>query len=235
MSEPIPPAPPPSDSEPEPETTGVPTGAPTEAGTTATQDTSMYTPTPEPATVEAWSDEIEPIDRDPQTWRKTWVMAAILALAGIVVGAAVWFGHWAWPRSGQRDSHPAPAPASGPMPTTNAAAPPAPTSALAPAPPPTTVQASPSTVQTPQLPDVGISPEMIAWYDREFIANLKYNGARMTDPVVLTHEAHGVCAMLQKGATQDDVIQKIVAQSGWNYFTATIFVSTAMSTYPSCP
>lgn len=41
--------------------------------------------------------------------------------------------------------------------------------------------------------------------------------------------------MLQEDATQEDVIQKIVAESGWNYFAATIFTSTAMSTYPDCP
>jgi Protein of unknown function (DUF732) len=75
---------------------------------------------------------------------------------------------------------------------------------------------------------------MVAWYDRQFIANLTYNGARITDPVALAHQAHRACAMLQKGATKDDVIQKIVAESGWNHFTATMFVSTAMSTYPSC-
>jgi hypothetical protein len=240
MSEPTPPAPPPSgssDAGPEPETTGLADCAPTEAGPAATEDTLISPPTPDPVTVEAWSDETEPIDRDPQTWRKTWVMAAILALAGIVFGAAVWFGHLAWPGSGQ-SSHPAPAPASSPTPTTNAPPPPAPapapTSAPTPAPPATTVQASPSTVPAPP-PDVGISPEMVAWYDRQFIANLTYNGARITDPVALAHQAHRACAMLQKGATQGDVIQKIVAESGWNYFTATMFVSTAMSTYPSCP
>ena len=76
---------------------------------------------------------------------------------------------------------------------------------------------------------------MVAWYDRQFIANLRYNGAVITDPVALAHQAHRVCAMLQKGATREDVIQKIVRESGWNYFTATVFTSTAMSTYPDCP
>ena len=238
MSEPTPSAPPPSgssDAGPEPETTGLVDCAPTEAGSAATEDTLMSSSTPDPVTVEAWSDETEPIDRDPQTWRKTSVIAAILALAGIVMVAAVWFGHSAWPGSGQ-SSHPAPAPASGPTPTTNGPPPPTPARASAPtlAPSATTVRASPSTAQA-SPPDVGISPEMVAWYDRQFIANLRYNGAVITDPVALAHQAHRVCAMLQKGATRDDVIQKIVAESGWNYFTATMFVSTAMSTYPSCP
>lgn len=112
--------------------------------------------------------------------------------------------------------------------------PPPPPPAPAPAPPATTVQASPSTVQLPP-PDVGISPEMVAWYDQQFIANLRYNGAVITDPVALAHQAHRVCAMLQKGTTREDVIQKIVTESGWNYFTATMFTSTAMSTYPDCP
>ena len=77
---------------------------------------------------------------------------------------------------------------------------------------------------------------MVAWYDRQFIANLRYNGAAtITDQVALAHQAHRVCAMLQKGATRDAVIQEIVTESGWNYFTATVFTSTAMSTYPDCP
>jgi hypothetical protein len=240
MSEPTSPAPTPSDSsdaEPEPITTGLPDSAPTEAGPAAREGTVKSPTSSESATVEAWSDETESID-EPQTWRKTWIVAAIFAVAGIGLGAAIWFGTYqARPGPSQSDSRSTTAPAPGPTPTTNAAPPPAPAPAPAPAPssvPPTTVtaQASP-TAQAPQ-PDVGISPEMVAWYDRQFIANLRYNGASITDPVALALQAHRACAMLQKGATQEDVIQKIVAESGWNYFTATMFTSTAMSTYPGC-
>lgn len=227
-----------SDAVPEPTTTGLPECAPTEAGPKATEDTSISQRSGS-TTAEAWSEETEPLEPDSQTWRKTSVMAAIVAFVGIAVAGAVWFAHLALSKGDPRMTR---ALATSPTPTMSAAPPPAPTptptptptSVAAPSSPATTVQASPSTVQPP-APDVGISPEMVAWYDRQFIANLRYNGAAIADPVALAHQAHRVCAMLQKGATRDDVIQQIVAASGWNYFTATMFTSTAMSTYPDCP
>jgi hypothetical protein len=80
-----------------------------------------------------------------------------------------------------------------------------------------------------------MSPEMVAWYDRQFIANLRYNGWSVTNPVALNREAHKVCALLQKGATPADVENKMVAEVGITWNVAQQFTSTAMSTYPSCP
>lgn len=228
-----------SDPGPEPITTTLPDCAPTEAGPAATE--TAVSQSPEATAVVAWSDETEPIDDEPETWRKTWIVAAIFAVVGIAFGGAIWLGTYlARPGTTQSNSR-STATAPSTTPTMSAAPPPesapAPTSVPAPNSPATTVQTSPSTVPLvpPLPPDVGISPEMVAWYDRQFIANLRYNGATITDSVALTHQAHRVCAMLQKGATQRAVIQQIVSESGWNYFTASMFTSTAMSTYPDCP
>jgi hypothetical protein len=76
---------------------------------------------------------------------------------------------------------------------------------------------------------------MVAWYDRQFIANLRYNGWVITNPVAMSRGAHKVCAMLQQGAAPGDVNSKMVAEVGIALNVAQQFTSTAMSTYPSCP
>ena len=131
------------------------------------RDTFISPPTPDPATVEAWSDETEPIStRDPQTWSKTWVMAAILALAGIdVLGQR--FGLDTWRGQGPdkaRIRHRNPA--SSPTPIRNWPPPPAPAPAptSAPTPAPTCDHCAGVAVNRASTATgiVGISPEMVA-------------------------------------------------------------------------
>jgi Protein of unknown function (DUF732) len=183
-------------------------------------------PTCESPTVEAWSDETEPRDGDRQPWRKTWVMAAILALAAIAVGAAVWFGYLAWPRAGQSDSPSAAAPS--PTPTTNAAPPPAPV--------PTSAQAPPtSIVQTSPPPNAGIPMEVVAAYDRQFLNNMVAKGWIITNPQAMVKNAHRTCALFQKRVPREEVNRQLVTGTGMTMYEAAQFSSTAMLTYPDCP
>jgi len=206
---------------PEPITTGVPHfSAPSEAGPAAT--------------FEARSDETEPIDDDRQSWRKTWVIATILALAAIAVGAAEWFGYLAWPRAGHSDSPSAAVPS--PTLATNAAPPLAPMPTSAQAPPATAVvQPPPSTVHPSPTPNVGIPMEVVAAYDRQFLNNMVAKGWIITNPEAMVKNAHKTCALFQKGVAPDEVNRQLVTGTGMTRFEAAQFSSTATLTYPDCP
>jgi hypothetical protein len=223
-----------SDAGPEPTTTGVTDfSTPAAVGPAATEDASI-SPTCEPPTVRAWSDETEPIDRDRLPWRKTWVMAAILVLAPIAVGAVVWLGYLAWPRASQSDS-PSAAPPS-PTPTTNAAPPPLPVPTSAQAPPATvTVPGPPSTLQASPTPNAGIPMEVVAAYDRQFLNNMVAKGWIITNPEAMVKNAHRTCALFQRGVAQEEVNRQLVIGTGMTMYEAAQFSSTAMVTYPDCP
>lgn len=214
-----------SDVGPERISTGVQDySAPTDAGPTATEDTSI-SPVCESATVEAWSDETEPIDGDRQSWRKTWVITTVLALAAIAVGAAVWFGYLTWPGAGH-----------SPTLTTNAAPPPAPVPTSAQAPPATAVaQPPPSTVHASPTPNLGIPMEVVATYDQQFLNNMVAKGWTITNPEAMVKNAHRTCALFQKGVAPEEVNRQLVTGTGMTMYEAVQFSSTAMLTYPDCP
>jgi hypothetical protein len=219
-----------SDVGPEPLTAGVAgISAPTEARPAPTEETPIC----ESATVEAWSGETEPIGGDRQSRRKTWVIAAIVTLAAIVVAAAVWFGYLAWPRASQSDS---PSAAPSPTPTPSAAPAPAPMPTSAQAPPATvTVQPPPPTAQASLTPNVGIPMEVVATYDRQFLNNMVAKGWIITNPEAMVKNAHRTCALFQKGVAPDEVNRQLVIGTGMTMYEAVQFSSTAMLTYPDCP
>lgn len=112
--------------------------------------------------------------------------------------------------------------------------PPPPTSAPPP-PPPVTVTstvAAPAPTTSPR--DGGFTPEDIAPYDRQFVANLRALNWVIVNEQVLARDAHRVCWRLEQGATPWAVQQEMV-DAGRPLSDAQMFVVTAMQTYPSCP
>lgn len=97
--------------------------------------------------------------------------------------------------------------------------------------------ASPTQVATPPLstPTTTLTPAWVAVYDREFLNQLHGLQWIITDPMLVTHNAHRVCAMLQQGESQTDVIHHIASESNLTYFEATQYALIAMRTYPQCP
>ena len=87
-------------------------------------------------------------------------------------------------------------------------------------------------VQAP--PPAGITVEQLAAYDRQFVANLQARGWAVWDPLAITHQAHRVCAMLQRGASPQWVVQQLIGPTT-PLSDAQSFVTTAMLTYPGCP
>jgi hypothetical protein len=76
--------------------------------------------------------------------------------------------------------------------------------------------------------------EQLAAYDRQFVANLQARGWAVWDPLAITHQAHRVCAMLQRGASPQWVVQQLIGPTT-PLSDAQSFVTTAMLTYPGCP
>lgn len=121
-----------------------------------------------------------------------------------------------------------------------------PVAAPPPAPPPVTittvvVQAPPTTAQTqaPVANTGGISPQLMAVYDRQFVANMQPHmqavGSSVEDADLMAFRAHQTCAKLQQGYTDGALTQQLMTEFGLVPSLANAFVRTAMATYPDCP
>lgn len=92
--------------------------------------------------------------------------------------------------------------------------------------------AQPATTVAPP-PTVG-AVDIVAYYDRQFMAKMIGMGWTITDPVAFTQNAHQVCRMFSQGADPTYVNGQLVG-IGMTYSDALMFSSTAMLTYPDCP
>jgi hypothetical protein len=133
---------------------------------------------------------------------------------------------------------PPPAPSTAAPTTTTVRAQPAPPGPwITPTKPVTvTVRAPSKTIDAPVQapPPAGITVEQLAAYDRQFVANLQARGWAVWDPLAITHQAYRVCAMLQRGASPQWVVQQLIGPTT-PLSDAQSFVTTAMLTYPGCP
>ncbi|QFG09061.1 hypothetical protein I5J49_gp32 [Mycobacterium phage ThulaThula] len=133
------------------------------------------------------------------------------------------------------DRAPAPAPievAAAPTTTTIVST----TPAAAPPPPPVTVTTV--VVQEPAPPPAARPPIpalTVADYDARYLAELQRRGVVVTNPAIATHDAHLVCAALQKGTPQAEVDQAYAQETGQTIFAAHAITTLAMLVYPNCP
>lgn len=81
----------------------------------------------------------------------------------------------------------------------------------------------------------GLTPELLAAFDQQFIANLQADHWTITDATLITQNGHKVCALLQQGATPQMIAQRLVEAASLDPTEAQSFVVTAMATYPDCP
>lgn len=183
----------------------------------------------------AWSEDDSSPDVESASSRPFWVTtAAVGASLSLVTVAGILGFRYA------SDEAPAPVAVSAPATTTvqpvPVAAPPIP-----PPPPPVTVTTVvvQSTVHVPAgQPPVQrrpLSPEMVAAYDRQFIANVQAGGGIVLNPAELTRDAHLTCAYLQQGKSVAELNQMYANASGRGLADAQAFNSLVMATYPDCP
>lgn len=179
----------------------------------------------------AYSEELPTLDypESASPVRVGLIAAAIIATAGLGVGAVLIGGHL---------KHADPTPVAAPS-TAQVTPPVAPTLA---APTVTTVivQAPPSTVTQEAKPSqVPVGTPVAA--DPEFISAMQEQGWIVSNPAVMTLRAHQVCGALQQGATKTAVVQHMLSDAAPPPWTdadiakANQFVSTAMRIYPVCP
>lgn len=170
-----------------------------------------------------------------RSWGVAAGIAALVVVLGAVVAVLVWL-------VGQ------------PAPNTTVAIPAAPSSSVTVTPeappspvPPTIVEtrtvtaipeAVPTTAQTvaatPVTPGI-LPPEVVAAYDRQFIAQLRGEGWAIWDEGTMTRNAHVACAMFQNGAPAEFVNNELSAKTGMPMDAALMFTSAAMLIYPNCP
>ncbi|AEL98195.1 hypothetical protein PBI_BIGNUZ_32 [Mycobacterium phage BigNuz] len=179
--------------------------------------------------VYAWSLDDDVDDEgegEPQNRRATLITAAAVAAS---LCLAVLAGSLAYRHFGHQTAPPAiAAPTSTSTP--EAAPPPAP---LPPQVTVTTVvvrEPPPPAAQPPQIP-----PEVVVDYDARYIAELQRRGVVVTNPVMATHDAHVICASLQKGQPQEDVDRAYAQQTGNTLFGAHAVTTLVMQVYPNCP
>ncbi|AKF14391.1 hypothetical protein SEA_PHAYONCE_31 [Mycobacterium phage Phayonce] len=135
------------------------------------------------------------------------------------------------------DRAPAPAPievAAAPTTTTIVST----TPAAAPPPPPPPVTVTTVVVQEPAPPPAARPPIpalTVADYDARYLAELQRRGVVVTNPGIATHDAHLVCAALQKGTPQAEVDQAYAQETGQTIFAAHAITTLAMLVYPNCP
>lgn len=141
-------------------------------------------------------------------WSPGRVTAAAVAAAVVVIGAA---GAVAWAHL-RRDTGSASA---GTVVTVTAAAPAPeePPPAARPSSAPVAAQPPPVTAETiaptPKEPPP-ITETALAALDRQFVASMQAQGWLVTDPALMAHRAHQVCAMFQNGEPMSLVQQKMV-------------------------
>lgn len=128
--------------------------------------------------------------------------------------------------------------------TMTSEAPPSRPPAPPPSPPPVTVttvvvQAPPTQTQAPAANPGAISPQLMAVYDRQFIANMQPHmqavGSVVEDADLMAYRAHQTCAKLQQGHTDGALAQQLMTEFGLVPSLANAFIRTAMMTYPNCP
>lgn len=193
----------------------------------------------------------EPLDYDDadeypteQIVSRSWGVAAGIAALVVVLGAVVAVLVWLVGQPAPSATVAVPAPSTSSVTVTPEASPsPEPTSLV-----PTTVvethtvtatpEVVPTTVETvaatPVTPGI-LPPEVLAAYDRQFLAQLRSESWVIWDADLMTRQAHGVCAMLQQGAPPQVVSSELSSRSGMPLDSAVSMTRTAMFIYPNCP
>lgn len=195
---------------------------PTELARTATSDTELAF---------AWS-EGEPAEIVDYRRQKRITAAAVGAALVLIAGAG------AVAALTLRDTEPPPVGASPSVTTTVTAEPAAESTTMKPrpTPPPTDVETAALRKLPPPAPDPPQIPmDVVAAYDRQFIAVMAAKGWVITDPSTMTFRAHQVCAMLQQGMSRETVSDEMSREFGITLVGARQFTSVASATYPDCP
>src|SRR5437762_2373981 len=80
----------------------------------------------------------------------------------------------------------------------------------------------------------GVSPQLMAVYDRQFVANMQPHmqavGSSVEDADLMAFRAHQTCAKLQQGYTDGSLAQQLMTEFGLVPSLANAFVRTAMAT-----
>jgi hypothetical protein len=196
---------------------------------------------PETESVRAWGlDEFDNDDGLPTTRFTSGRITGAAVATSLVAAAAA--GLLAWQHFRTNEDAPTPvSPTSSMVPALTMTA--APVAIPAPVPPPappavtiTTVIEKATTVVQAPAPAAAEEPAASSpALDDRFLNKLVAEGWNITNAAAMARNAHITCQLLRQGQSMDSIDGQLMSGATMTSAEASLFSSTAMSTYPNCP